>query len=90
MKIAIVSVLGRNDILLAVDKDTERELKEVLCEGVPDCRETLSKVVNQRAEPQRLYMHVFHSLAISLLLYKALLQQGLMDWPLLITPAGIS
>lgn len=35
----------RNDILLAVDDEVAQQLTDVLCEGVPDCQETLTKVL---------------------------------------------
>jgi hypothetical protein len=38
--------LCRNDILLAVDVDTHVRLTEKLCEGVPDCQETMAKACN--------------------------------------------
>lgn len=40
----VLTSASRNDILLALDEETAKELRDVLCEGVPDCRETLSKV----------------------------------------------
>ena len=36
--------LYRNDFILALDKPTKVELDRRLCQGVPDCKETLSKV----------------------------------------------
>lgn len=36
----------RNDFILALDKPTKVELDRRLCQGVPDCKETLSKVSN--------------------------------------------
>lgn len=45
MHLSLRLVCYRNDILLAVDKDVAQQLTEVLCEGVPDCKETLSKVI---------------------------------------------